>query len=51
MVEDRGCIGSWWGNRREGVHCGDIGVGGRIILERCPGGVMCVYGLHWAGPG
>ena len=26
-----GCIGSWWGNRREGNHCGDLGVDGWII--------------------
>ena len=32
MVEERGCIGSWWGNRREGDHWGDLGVDGRIIL-------------------
>ena len=34
MGEERGCIGSWWGNRREGVHWGDLGVDGWIILER-----------------
>jgi len=34
MGEKRGCIGSWWGNRREGDHWGDLGVDGRIILER-----------------
>ena len=28
MVEERGCIGSWWGNRREGDHWGDLGVDG-----------------------
>ena len=33
MGEERGCIGSWWGNRREGDHWGDLGVYGRIILE------------------
>ena len=22
--EERGCIGSWWGNRREGEHWGDL---------------------------
>jgi len=27
------CIGSWWGNRMEGVHWGDLGVDGRIILR------------------
>ena len=33
MDEERGCIGSWWGNRREGDQWGDLGVGGEIILE------------------
>ena len=28
----RGCIGSWWGNWREGDHWGDLGVDGWIIL-------------------
>ena len=23
--EERGCIGSWWGNRREGDNWGDLG--------------------------
>ena len=32
MGEDRGCRGSWWGNRREGDHWGDLGVDGWIIL-------------------
>jgi len=27
-------IGSWWGNRRERDHWGDLGVDGRIILGR-----------------
>ena len=26
------CIGSWWGNRREGDQWGDLGVDGWIIL-------------------
>ena len=30
--EERGCIGSWWGNWREGDHWGDLGVDGWIIL-------------------
>jgi len=32
MGEERGCIGSWWGNRREGDHWGDRGLDGWIIL-------------------
>jgi len=27
-----GCIGSWWGNRREGDHWGDLGLDGWLIL-------------------
>jgi len=27
-----GCIGSWWGNRKEGDPLGDLGVDGWIIL-------------------
>ena len=27
-------MGSWWGNRRERDHWGDLGVGGWIILGR-----------------
>ena len=30
--EERGRIGSWWGNQREGDHWGDLGVDGWIIL-------------------
>jgi len=30
--EERGCIRSCWGNRREGEHWGDLGVDGWIIL-------------------
>ena len=32
MGEERGCIGSWWGNWRETDHWGDLGVDGWIIL-------------------
>jgi len=32
MGKERGCIGSWWGNRREGGHWGDRGIDGWIIL-------------------
>ena len=34
MGRERGCVGSWWGNRRKGDQWGDLGVDGRIILER-----------------
>jgi len=34
MGEGRGCIGSWWGNRREGNNWGDLGVDGWILLGR-----------------
>ena len=45
----RGCIGSWWGNQREGDHWGDLDVDGWIIFGWIRG--MWVYGLDWAGPG
>ena len=32
MGEERGCIDSWWGNRRERDHWGDLSVDGWIIL-------------------
>jgi len=31
MGEEWGCIGSWWGNRRERDHWGDLGVDGWIL--------------------
>jgi len=34
MGEERGCIGSRWGKRKEGDHWEGLGVDGRIILER-----------------
>jgi len=34
MGEERGCIGSWWGNRREGDQWGDLVVDGWIKLGR-----------------
>jgi hypothetical protein len=32
MGEERGCMRSWWGNRRERDHWGEIRVDGWIIL-------------------
>ena len=32
MGGERGCIGSWWENRRERAHWGDLGVDVWIIL-------------------
>ena len=32
MGEERGCIGSWWGNRRKRHHWEDLGMDGWIIL-------------------
>ena len=43
MGEERGCIGSCWGNRRERDHWGDLGVDG--WMDGSPGGGMWVYGL------
>jgi hypothetical protein len=33
MGEERGCMWSWWGNRSERDHWGDLGVDGWIILR------------------
>ena len=49
MCEERGCIGSWWGNRRRRDHWGDLGVDGLIILgwisRTCDVGIWT--GLGW----
>jgi len=49
MGEKRGCIGSWWRNRSEGDHWGDLGVDRWIILgwisRRWDVGILT--GLGW----
>ena len=51
MGEERGCIGSWWGNRREGDHWGDLGIDGWIILgwisRRWDVGIWTGLGWPW----
>jgi len=48
-VRREGCIGSWWGNRREGDYWGDLGVDVWIILERISRrwDVCILTGLGW----
>ena len=43
MGEERGCVGSWWGNRREGDHWGDLILGS--ISRRWDVGIWT--GLGW----
>ena len=49
MGEERGCIGSWWGNRMEGDHWGDLGGDEWIILGWISrrGDVGIWNGLGW----
>jgi hypothetical protein len=46
VCEERLCIGSWWGNRKERVHSGDAGLNVWIIVE-WNFGKRGVYGLCW----
>ena len=48
MGEERGCIGSWWGNLREGDHLGDLGVDGWILGWICRRWDVGIWtGLGW----
>ena len=55
MGEERGRIGSWWGNRTERDHCGDLGVDGWVILgwisRRLDVGMWTGLGWHRIGTG
>ena len=48
MGKDKGVIGSWWRNRGERDHWGDLGVDGLIIL-----GMICRWWdfgyMDWIG--
>jgi len=47
-VRRGGCIGSWWGNRREGDYWGDLGVDGRILERISRRWDVCIWtGLGW----
>jgi len=46
-VRRGGCIVSWWGNRKEGDHWGDVGVDGWIIL----GWISRRWNVVWTGYG
>jgi len=47
-VRRGGCIGSCWGNRREGDHWGDLGVDGGDNIRTDLQEVGCVY-MDWIG--
>jgi len=54
-VRRGGCVGSWWGNRREGDHWGDLGVDGWVILgwisRRWDVGIWTGLGWPWIETG
>jgi len=45
-VRRGGCVGSWWGNRREGDHWGDLGWVDNIRMDLQK--VGCGY-MDWIG--
>jgi hypothetical protein len=47
-VRRGGCIGSWWGNRRERDHWGDLGVAGLDNIRMDLQEVGCGY-MDWIG--
>jgi len=48
MGEERGFIGSCWGNRREGDHWGDLGIDGWILEWISRKWVVGIWtGLGW----
>ena len=55
MGEERGCIGAWWGSRRERDHWGGLGIVGWIILgwisRRWDVGMWTGLGLPRIGTG
>ena len=48
MGEERGCIGSWWGNWREGDRWGDLGVDWVDNIRMDLQEVGCGY-MDWIG--
>jgi len=48
LVRTGGCIGSWWGNWREGDHWGDLGVDGGDKIRTDLQEVGCGY-KDWIG--
>jgi len=48
MGEERGCIGSWWGNWREGDNRGDLSVDGMDNIRMDLQEVGCGY-MDWIG--